>query len=131
MSYGNILQKLATGGAAPAGVAAPAALGVGVGAPPKMPDLPPPPTMTGAMPTGSPSTDKKAAADQAVTSLRDLKGHYPQLGTMLDATVDAIKAAATGPGGAAPTGPLGAPSAPGTPPPAVPAPAASGSPGAL
>lgn len=110
MAYGNTLQALLSK-ASPQVGAPPAAASLGMGQPPQMPGLPPPPTGLGAMPTGDPSTTKKAAADQAILALREVKGHYPQLATMLDATVDALKAAAqpAQPNGAsAPAPPSGA-----------------------
>jgi hypothetical protein len=125
--YGQALGAL--GGAPP--MPPPAAVqGIDMGKPPVMPNMPPPPTGVGAMPVGDPSTTKKAAADSAILALRELKGHYPNLGGMVDSTIDAIKASAKGaapkPGGA-----IGEPAALGTPPPATPATPLSGAPGAL
>lgn len=98
----------------PLGIPPGAALGVGQGAPPAMPGLPPPPTGKGAMPTGDPSTNKKEAADNAILSLRELKGHYPSLGQTLDQAIDQIKSAAKS---AAPAkAALGTPTTPGQPP---------------
>jgi hypothetical protein len=97
----------------PPGPPNPAAMGVGMGAPPGMPGLPPPPTGQGAIPLGNPGNDKKAAADQTILNLRELSGHYPALKSMLDSTVDAIKAASSIP--AAPQPPPGTPNLPGAP----------------
>jgi hypothetical protein len=79
-----------------------------------MPGAIPPPTMTGAMPTGDPSTNKKEAADNAILSLRELKGHYPSLSQTVDQAIDQIKSAAksTPP----PKPGLGSPTPPGAPP---------------
>jgi hypothetical protein len=113
--YGDLLGK-------PPGVGAPpmpppgAALGAGLGTPPKMPGLPPPPTGAGGIPTGDPSTNKKEAADNAVLALRELKGHYPSLQGQLDTMIDGIKSAAKAPGKSNPG--LGAPAPPGEAPPA-------------
>lgn len=100
----------------------------GLGPPPDMPGLPPPPTGAGAMPTGSTSSDPKAAADNAILALRDAQGQFPSLAGQIGSMIDALKAAA-GKSGAG--GPTSAPSDPGTPPPAVPGPSASGSPGPM
>jgi hypothetical protein len=102
MAYAGSLQALlgaagGGGGGAPSlGTPPPNPASLGMGTPPSLPGLPPPPTGMGAMPTGDPATTKKAAADQAILALREAKGHYPSLGSMLDATDDALKTAATG-----------------------------------
>jgi len=115
--------------AAPSPMGAPpgAALGVGAGPVPKMPGLPPPPTNVGAMPTGDPSTNKKESADNAILALREVKGHYPSLGPVVDQAIDQIKSAAKA-GGPKSVG-LGAPAAPGAMPPETPDTTLSGSPG--
>lgn len=117
--YGDLLGQAAGIGDPPPPAAPPgAALGVNAGKPPSMPGLPPPPTGAGGIPTGDPSTNKKEAADNAVTALRELKGHYPALSVQVDAVIDQIKSAAKAP--SAPKGGLGVPSPPGTPTPDTP-----------
>lgn len=131
-NYGDLLDKLGGGGGAPVGPPPAAAQGVNLGKPPVMPGLPPKPTGVGAMPTGDPSTTKKAAADNAVLSLRELQGYYPSLKQMLDAAIDGIKALAKGAGGAEPpAAAVGEPAPPGAQPPAAPASPLSGSPGPM
>ncbi len=130
--YGDLLGKLGGASGVP-----PAAHGLGMGAPPKMPGAMPPPTGVGAIPSPLGGTDKKLAADEAILKLRDAMSHFPALAPKLTETIDALKAAASGsapPTAGAPPPPaqgLGAPSAPGTPPPPVPGPDVSGSPGPL
>jgi hypothetical protein len=110
--------------------APPAVHGAGLGAPPPMPGLPPPPTGIGAMPTGDPSTNSRAAADQAILALREASSHYPSLKPMLDATIDGLKQAATA-GSDAPKAPPTAPSIPGGPEPATTDLSESGGPGPM
>jgi hypothetical protein len=119
--YGDLLNQPAPGGAPPIGPPPQAAaLGAGLGAPPKMPGVPPPPTGAGAMPTGDPSTDKKEAADNAVMSLREVKGHYPSLGAQVDTMIDQIKSVAKAAGTKSPG--LGEPAKPGADATTVPSP---------
>jgi hypothetical protein len=131
--YGNSLAALAGGGGppigAPPGPPNPAAHGVGMGPPPGMgPGMPPPPTGIGAIPMGAGAGDnKKAAADQAILDLRELTSHFPSLGPMLSATIDAIKAASSTP--APPAPPAGGPTIPGGPSPEPVSLEDSGSPG--
>ncbi len=127
--YGDVLGNPPPPAGAPPQVGAPpgAALGVGMGKPPVMPGLPPPPTNKGAMPTGDPSTNKKEAADNAILALREVKGHYPSLAQVVDGAIDQIKSAAKPP---SPTkAGLGAPIPPGSPTPDADPTAMSGSPG--
>ena len=105
-----------------------AALGAGMGAPPDMPGLPPPPTGIGGMSQGDPSTSKKVAADTAVLALRELSGQIPALAPAINMLVDQIKAAAAAP---APQAPPTAPTMPGAPPPAKSSLDLSGSPGPM
>ena len=121
MAYGNILATL---GAKP-GIGGPPpapAMGVGMGAPPTFPGAPPAPTGAGAIPTGDPSTVPKAAADQAILSLREAQGHFPNLSPMIDAMIDALKAVAR------PPAPPPPPTSPNAPPESAPV-LESGSPG--
>lgn len=127
--YGQVLGSPPPAADAPPQVGAPpgAALGIGLGQPPKMPGLPPPPSMTGAMPTGDPSTNKKEAADNAILALREVKGHYPNLAQAVDSTIDQIKSAAKTP--APSKAGLGAPIPPGSPTPDADPTGMSGTPG--
>lgn len=90
----------------------PAAHGVGLGAPPNMPGLPPPPTGIGNMPTGDASTSKKMVADTSITSLRELSGQMPSLKPQIDALIDQIKAGTQMPAPAAPPTAAALPGAP-------------------
>jgi hypothetical protein len=123
MAMGQILQ-------AAAGRTNPAAMAAPPGPLPPQEGLPPPPSGVGAIPTGDPGTTAKGAADTAILGLRECVGHYPSLAPVIQATIDAIKAAAQTKGGPPKAG-LGQPSPPGTPPPVVPASGASGSPGMI
>jgi hypothetical protein len=111
--YGNILQQLAGG-------APPNAMGMGLGKPPTMPNAPPPPTGIGAMATGDPGTAKKAAGDDAISSLRALQAAAPNLKMAIDGMIDAIKSGISAPdaGGGAP--PPDVPAPPGAPMPDMP-----------
>jgi hypothetical protein len=84
---------------------------LGTGPPPQMPGLPPPPEMLGGMPTGGASTTGKAAADAAILSLRDAKGHFPSLGDAIENMIAQLKSAASQSG--PPPAPVGSPSGPG------------------
>lgn len=120
--YGNMLGKLAA-------AASPQPATLGLGAPPDMSGLgtPPPPTNVGAMPTGGSGTDAKGCADQAILSLRDAQGHFPQLKPQIDAMIDGLKSAAQQ---QAPAPAMGAPTQPGAPTPSVSPTIESGSSGA-
>jgi len=126
--YGSLLGALggAVGGGAPPN---PAAMGIGMGAPPALKGVPPPPTGVGAMPTSMGGTDPKLAADEAVLKLRTAIGFFPNLKDQLEQAIDALKGAASKSGAGATPSALGQPSPPGTPPPEVPGPELSGSPG--
>jgi hypothetical protein len=128
MAFGDILAKLGGGGGAAPGAPAPAAQGVGLGAPPVMPGLPPPPSGVGPIPTGDPGTTKKDALDNAVLALREATGHAPNLKSAIEAMIDSLKAEAQKDDGAPG---LGSPSPPGSAPPNPPPPDLSGAPGAL
>lgn len=118
--YGKVLA-----GAAPN----PAAHGVDAGAPPAFDGQLPMPTNVGAMPTGTPGTSAKAAADEAVLALRTLMGYQPSLKDTLEQTISAIKGAAGGKSAGPPAASLGSAQPPGAPLPATPATDLSGSPG--
>jgi len=85
---------------------------LGTGTPPVFPGSPPPPEMVGAMPVGSKSTTAKAAADAAITQLRDAKGYFPNLGNEIENMIDQLKAACQQPEPAPP--PVGNPGGPGS-----------------
>ena len=109
-AYGAILGQLAS--KPPIG-APPAAMGVNAGQPPAMPNQPPPPTGTGAIPLGDPGSTPKGAADDAILTLRTLQGHFPSLAPQIGQWIDTVKAAAKPPappttGGGAPSSPPGA-----------------------
>ncbi len=133
MAYGGGLASLLGGGGpGPSPMNMPgapsAALGAGMGAPPALPGLPPPPTGVGPMSSGDPSTSKKVAADTAVMALRELAGQVPSLMPQITMLVDQIKAAVAAP---APQAPPTAPTIPGAPPPAKSSLDLSGSPGGM
>lgn len=125
-----MIAKMGGGGAqgAPSQMP-PNAASLGTGAPPDLSGGLPPPTGTGAMPTGnSNSVDKKSAIDQAVLQLRDVMGHVPNLQSQVQQMIDALKnevapkpgqpgpdvASGTGPGASAsPTDPLQGSGSPG------------------
>ena len=106
--YGSVLQGLMQS-------APPTPASVGMGAPPSMPGLPPPPTGVGAMPTGDASTTQKAAADQAILALRQASGFFPSMSTAINGMIDQLKASSKS---SAPQ-PVGTPKAPGAPVPAA------------
>jgi len=103
-----------------------AALGVGKGQPPNLPDALPSPTGIGAIPTGSPGSTPKEIADAAIIKLRAAAAQFPNLAQQLNACADALKQAAQAPGGAAP---LSAAPKPGSPLPEVAPTALSGTAG--
>jgi hypothetical protein len=125
MGYGAQLAEM-IGGAGPS----PAAHGIGMGQPPAMPGIPPPPNGLGPIPTGDTATTPKAAADEAVLTMRKAIGKFPQLKDQLEATIEALKAASSATA-AAPTPPPGAPTMPGAPAPPPLGIEESGSPGAM
>lgn len=68
----------------------------GFGAPPDFKGLvPPPPTMTGRMPTGAPGTTKKVAADDAISALRGFQGWVPEMTNDINDFINRIKQAAS------------------------------------
>lgn len=109
------LSALAQGGPpAPGGDSpmAPNPASQGLGAPPKLPGLPPPPTNAGAMPTGAPTKTKMTAGADVIQSLRDLQGFVPELYNEINAWIGQVKSATSQKPGQNP-GP--APDAPGVP----------------
>lgn len=88
----------------------------GLGDPPKLPGLPPPPTNIGAMPIGSPGTTAKTAGDDAITALRVFQGFVPSMTQEIEAMIGKIKDAAK----PAPPSAAGEAQAPGSSPEAAP-----------
>jgi hypothetical protein len=86
------------GGGAAGGGNDPASLGTGPV--PHLPNLPPPPTGKGGIPTGSPATDKKLAVDVAVEKLRDVGSALPSLMPAIEGWIMQLKSSAGPPGGA-------------------------------
>jgi len=110
--------------------APPSVLGIGAGAPPKMPDQLPTPTGVGAVPTGDPGSTPKEIADQAIIKLRAAATAFPSLASQLNGCADALVAASRAQAGPPPAG-LGQPTpTPGTPLPEVPPTSLSGTVGA-
>jgi len=119
---GDLLKAAAGGGGA---APAPNLHGVGLGAPPGMPEPLPPATGMGALPTGAATDSKKDSASNAISALRTAMGNFPALAPQMTAIIESLKMAAKG----EPTTPVGAPAPPGAPP-ATPDPVGlSGSPG--
>lgn len=86
MSY---LDALSGGGAGPSAPPSPASLGVGQ--PPALPGLPPPPTGKGPIPTGGAGGTKLTAAGDAIASLRNLMGFVPEMSAEITALISQIK----------------------------------------
>lgn len=124
MGYG---AALAAAAAAPN----PAAHGIDAGAPPKFDGQLPPPTGTGAVPTGTPGTSAKGSADEAILALRTCMGYYPSLKDQLEQTITALKGAAGSKSAGPPPAPLGSAAPPGAPLPETPPTDLSGQPGAM
>lgn len=123
MSYLGALKTLASSGGAPT---PPASLGQGK--PPDMPNLPPPPTDTGPMPTGTLGSDSKVAVDTAVLALREVQSFAPSLQSQIDGLISQLKELASA---KPPAPPAGEPSPPGSDPPATPPTQLSGSDGTM
>jgi len=120
--YGKMLGGLA---------ANPASHGVDLGAPPEFDGQLPKPTGVGAVPTGTPGTTAKGAADECILALRTCMGYYPSLKDQLEQTITAIKGAASGKKSGPPAPPLGQAAPPGAPTPEVTPTELSGSPGSV
>jgi hypothetical protein len=86
---------------------------LGVGKPPQMPGLPPPPTGAGAMPTGSPTTTKMTAGADAISSLRSLQGFVPEMFHDINEFIGRIKGATSQQKGQNPGPAVGEPGVPG------------------
>ena len=77
---------------------------------------PPPPTNIGAMQTGDPMNDPRAAASATILALREMKNHFPAAGDRIDGIIQELQSLAkptsqapapgalTPPGGAPPIG---------------------------
>ena len=102
--------KNATNGAK---AAAPNPATQGLGPVPPMPNLPPPPTGMGPMPTGAPTTTKMTAGADAIAGLRSLQGFVPKLFNEINAWIDQIKGATSDKPGENPGPGIGEPGVPG------------------
>lgn len=122
--YGGLLAQAA-------GAANPAAHGVGQGDPPQFQDQPPLPTNIGAVPTGSPGTAPKQAADEAVLSLRAMAGFFPSIGPDIEQMITKIKGAQSAKSAGPPRAPLGSAQPPGAATAEVPPTDLSGGPGPM
>ena len=81
-----------TGGAGSGPSAPPQANSLGVGGPPPaLPNLPPPPTGKGAMPTGGAGGTKLTAAGEAIAALRNFIGFAPNMSADITAMIAQIK----------------------------------------
>jgi len=91
MAMQSALQGL-LGGAGGGPGAPPPAASLGTGPPPQLPGVPPAATGVGAMPVGSPGTDKRGAINTAILDLSDVIGHAPSLAPQINALIDQLKA---------------------------------------
>jgi hypothetical protein len=92
---------------------APNPASVGMGEPPEIKGLPPPPTGKGPIATGGDAKTKEGAGGAAIAALRDLIGYSPELKVDIQPLIAKIKAATVpkrGSGGP----PNGQPGIPGT-----------------
>jgi hypothetical protein len=78
-------------GSAPGPTAPPQPASLGMGQPPSLPGIPPPPTGKGPIPTGTSGSTKLTAAGDAIASLKNLTGFVPQLAAQITALIGAIK----------------------------------------
>jgi hypothetical protein len=86
MSYLDALSGAGQGPTAPPSPASP-----GMGTPPPMPGMLPPPTGKGPIPTGGSASTFDTAAGDAISSLKNLTGFFPELGGQITALIADIK----------------------------------------
>jgi hypothetical protein len=71
--------------------APPQANSLGMGQPPNLPSLPPPPTGKGAMPTGGAGGTRLTAAGEAIAALRNFMGFAPNMSADITSMIAQIK----------------------------------------